>query len=519
MTYRSWVTLMVLAGTCLTASAGSVGDHVDFQWFRQKMLDDHAAHYLQHSPTSNGFLVTRLDQTWNADTSGWGTLVSQNRALFTLSVGAYVASDAEGRSQYLTEVAKGADFLLTYPADDVYGGYIHGFNPDGSWFSGNWPWDNLKGKDALGLGQTMFGLTHAYRMTGDSRYLDGAWEAWDALDQGLRDTATSGGFHQGANRDYSQLWPAGQPNLNHMMHIFEPLMEMYAVEGDPGRKAQLKSAAEEVGDFIVTVMYRDHPTQADRGYIPDKYDASWTAPPDGYVNAGHNIETTFLLSRAVQLGLKDADPNAWLDPAKKVQNFVLAHAYDHAGDGGIYSKFDYDGTNLEPSWSKGSWEQCETLRALMHWAEVRGESSYWPLFDETLQLAKDHFIDETHGSWGPYDLPDDYSRGAWWGGGYHQTMMYLEALRLSHVPGDATADGLVDVGDLGVLAGNWGAVDALGWVDGDFNDDRIVDVGDLGILAGNWSQGTTGVPEPTSLLLAGGLLAGAAARRRRYRVS
>jgi hypothetical protein len=73
------------------------------------------------------------------------------------------------------------------------------------------------------------------------------------------------------------------------------------------------------------------------------------------------------------------------------------------------------------------------------------------------------------------------------------------------LPGDAAYDGVVDVGDLGILAGNWGSTDEdLDFWTADFNHDGIVDVGDLGILAGNWGavqNGGAGVPEPTTMLL------------------
>ncbi len=98
-------------------------------------------------------------------------------------------------------------------------------------------------------------------------------------------------------------------------------------------------------------------------------------------------------------------------------------------------------------------------------------------------------------------------------------------------PGDANLDGTVDVGDLGILAGNWGAESGVSWVDSDFTGDGTVDVGDLGVLAGHWgetqatalSTGSDGeglandasaVPEPlltASVVLGGGLLL----RRRR----
>jgi endonuclease/exonuclease/phosphatase family metal-dependent hydrolase/uncharacterized protein (DUF2141 family) len=55
---------------------------------------------------------------------------------------------------------------------------------------------------------------------------------------------------------------------------------------------------------------------------------------------------------------------------------------------------------------------------------------------------------------------------------------------------DANGDGMVDVGDLGILAANYGGSNKS-WTEGDFNNDGIVDVGDLGILAANYGQGST----------------------------
>jgi hypothetical protein len=61
--------------------------------------------------------------------------------------------------------------------------------------------------------------------------------------------------------------------------------------------------------------------------------------------------------------------------------------------------------------------------------------------------------------------------------------------KLVNLPGDANGDGMVDVGDLGILAANYGG-SGKKWEQGDFNGDGLVDVGDLGILAANYGAGT-----------------------------
>jgi hypothetical protein len=57
------------------------------------------------------------------------------------------------------------------------------------------------------------------------------------------------------------------------------------------------------------------------------------------------------------------------------------------------------------------------------------------------------------------------------------------------MPGDASLDNVVDLTDLGILAGNWGQ-SPRDWTQADFSGDQLVNLSDLGILAGNWGYGT-----------------------------
>jgi hypothetical protein len=75
--------------------------------------------------------------------------------------------------------------------------------------------------------------------------------------------------------------------------------------------------------------------------------------------------------------------------------------------------------------------------------------------------------------------------GRWSAFGLHK-LVVAPALR----PGDANGDGMVDVGDLGILAANYGGSGKT-WAQGDFNGDGLVDVGDLGILAAHYGEGST----------------------------
>jgi hypothetical protein len=71
-----------------------------------------------------------------------------------------------------------------------------------------------------------------------------------------------------------------------------------------------------------------------------------------------------------------------------------------------------------------------------------------------------------------------------------EPLYYMKLIKTQMIPGDANDDGMVDVGDLGILAANYGAATQAGFMTGDFNADNVVDVGDLGILAANYGYGS-----------------------------
>ena len=61
-------------------------------------------------------------------------------------------------------------------------------------------------------------------------------------------------------------------------------------------------------------------------------------------------------------------------------------------------------------------------------------------------------------------------------------------LALGRLAGDANGDGKVSIGDLSILAANWGQTEGMSWSDGDFNGDGRVSIGDLSVMAARWGQ-------------------------------
>jgi hypothetical protein len=79
-----------------------------------------------------------------------------------------------------------------------------------------------------------------------------------------------------------------------------------------------------------------------------------------------------------------------------------------------------------------------------------------------------------------------------WNSGMDNTTVEKATYYFDPLPGDANRDQVVDVGDLGILAANYGLTGGATWDQGDFNDDGNVDVGDLGILAANYGTNASG---------------------------
>jgi len=113
-------------------------------------------------------------------------------------------------------------------------------------------------------------------------------------------------------------------------------------------------------------------------------------------------------------------------------------------------------------------------------------------------------------------LPPGWSVEYGYGGSNQIALVVSDEL----IPGDTDNNRIVDAVDAAVVASHWGAAaDPDDYAFGNINDDTVVDAIDAAIQAAHWGDHTggesaQGVPEPSTLVMIGSLLAFALWRRR-----
>ena len=166
----------------------------------------------------------------------------------------------------------------------------------------------------------------------------------------------------------------------------------------------------------------------------------------------------------------------------------------------------------------GSYGSILSIDSVQHPLLADG-SSYWVVLEAGGANTMAAWWANTVGAQEPFT----WDSGSGWNAPYLGTTSAYRVTAITQLaphPGDANNDGNVNVGDLGILAGNWGGAGKV-WATGDFTNDGLVNVGDLGVLAGAWGwigapAGAGSLPEPASLVL---LALGGLAMLRRRRVS
>jgi mannose/cellobiose epimerase-like protein (N-acyl-D-glucosamine 2-epimerase family) len=378
---------------------------LDLSWFRRHLLNEILPKWLK-AVTSQGLFLPHFDRQWRPLNRNFGTLVSQGRLLYNFSQGYALTGD----QTYRNAVAGGTQFLLNHFRDSKYGGWYWSCNLDGS--------VKDRRKELYGHAFVIFGLSHAYKCTGDTALPPIILQTWNVVKSHFRDAY--GGYFGRMTEDFKVSGTTKSENP--MMHLFEALMAAATVGGQP----QLLDEARIVGNFILDklVRPRDH-------RLPENYDMQWkelSGSNGGQLELGHAFEWAYLADRGVELGL----PGRFHTFANSFLTDGMALGYDRQ-NGGIFSPARPDGVLINEE--KGWWQQCETIRALVHfYLRFHRNELNGPL-QNMLEFVKAQFIDPQYGGWyttiGPGIDPRTQEKGNEWKVDYHVVGMCMEAIRLT----------------------------------------------------------------------------------------
>jgi len=388
----------------------------DFPWFRDHLIDDILPRWLAAAPAANGFFTANLGREWRPKSDQVATLVSQSRLLFNFATGWGLTGDG----RYRDAVRVGAQFLREHFRDRQHGGWFWSCGPDGTVVDDH--------KDTYGHAFVIFGLSHAARCTESDDCLAAAGDTARLVRERLGDE--HGGVYLGADTAFDSYPRSDRRSQNPMMHLFEALLALADVSGEESDRRR----AEEVAAFVLGRLARDD------GGLPEEYDSDWQPLPDGvggWINVGHLFEWAFLLSSAAERGY----PRDWLGRAERMLDYGLRVGHD-AERGGICTRAPLDGQPTGAARAyRGWWEQCEAIRALMHFAVVRGREDLLQPLARTIELVRASLIDPVYGGWYSTANADDKSKGNVWKVDYHVVGMCAEAVRLGAIARGPSAQG------------------------------------------------------------------------------
>ena len=385
----------------------------DFEWFRKLLIDDLGPHWLKGAVTDSGLFHAPMDRHWNRISDGEGGLVSQSRLLFVFAE----AYRQTGDERYIQAVKQGADYLMEHFQDREYGGYYLGCAPDGTITDDR--------KRSYGHVFVIFGLAHAYEVTGEQRFLQGAFDAGETIHTKFRDN--HGGICQMMTRDFVDQ--DRHRNQNPVMHLTEALLTLAEISGE---KKYLEMAREWIDFLFIPTFERKDIA------LLEFYDFKWQPLTDedladsepGMIVIGHQLEWAFLLSRAVEMGL----PETYLEHAE----FVLKSGLDIGFDtdyGGLMTGATKEGKLAKDH--KGFWEQTETIRTLLNFVVRHERRDLEPVLDKAVEFFRRYQYDSEFGGIFP-SLTREGSvvqdnKGGLYKLDYHTIAMIQEVLRLEEI--------------------------------------------------------------------------------------
>ena len=318
-----------------------------------------------------------------------------------------------GLEEYKEIADRAADYFKSHFIDRKYGGVVWSVNSEGAMLDGT--------KQTYANAFGIYGLAEHFRATGNVASLNSAIDLFRTLEEKTHDKVRKG-YIETHERDWSPTSGKGvdgkagaTKTMNTHIHVMEAYSNLYQAWPDEA----LKDALYELVGIVQNELY-----DADGRTLVTFCDDDWN-PINPERSAGHDIETAWLLTEAVEI-LGD---ETLLESARK-RAVEMTDAALEAGfqkDGGMLSSR----SGVEGEFSYAWWCQNEAVNGCINAWQITGDRKYFDAAAATWGYIKQHFIDRENGGWHMEFDEDGTSiksaKISEWNCPYHNSRMGFEA--------------------------------------------------------------------------------------------
>lgn len=321
-----------------------------------------------------------------------------------------------GKPEYKAMAKRAYEYIVDKFYDKQNGGFYWSVDSKGN------PLDTKK--QAYAEGFCIYGLSEYYRMCGDERALELAFETFNLIEKHFRD-GKDGGYTEALAADWTPMDDVRlsdkdentPKSMNTHLHILEPYTNLYRAKQTP----ELKEAILHLID-----IFRYKIIDKETGRFNLFFDMQWNSMSrmDSY---GHDIEGAWLIYEAAEV-LGDEELCEQLKPVcKRLVDITIEEGFD--GEDSIY--YEKVGEHLDTD--KHWWPQAETLVGLADTWRLTGDESYLVRMVKVWRYIDKNIIDHSHGEWvwrvdkeGKRVYSD--CKAGFWKCPYHNSRAILEVL-------------------------------------------------------------------------------------------
>ncbi|MBI9104815.1 MAG: AGE family epimerase/isomerase [Spirochaetales bacterium] len=308
--------------------------------------------------------------------------------------------------EYLEAADHAYSFLSEYLLDKEYGGFYWSVSPDGK------PLQTHKHAYAQAFG--LYGFSEYAAITNDMACLDEAEKLFGLMTRNLYDKEY-GGFIETLGRDWtaedsialSDKDLVCSKTMNTNLHVLEALTNLHKYFPEAGAGPVLGQLVE---------IYIKKVVNPQTNHLELYFNKDWTPVAGqsenlfegvagshihhGPVSYGHDIESVWLLTEAIELLKEDALAEGWAFASEarsailKVAGAALSEGFDQQ-KGYLYNEFEKGHIENSSIW----WVQAEAMVGLVYTWEITGEPKYYKMMEAVWNFIKNNHISEEGRGW------------------------------------------------------------------------------------------------------------------------